>query len=180
MSVFTNPSGSALEHGQAYTRALLDLLGDRDPLSIMRAQVGWLSAAVASRSRDELATPEREGKWSAGQVLCHLADAELVYGYRARKAVAESGYRMTGYDQDAWARELRYADTDPALALEQIAALRGLNLRWLAGLTDEELERYGEHPERGRESVRHMTRMMGAHDLLHRDQITRILAATGR
>jgi uncharacterized damage-inducible protein DinB len=51
-----------------------------------------------------------------------------------------------------------------------------LNLTWLDGLTEAELDRFGEHDERGRESVRHIIRLIGAHDLLHRNQITRILA----
>ena len=143
----------------------------------MGEQVQWLRDTVAGRTRAELVRPERPGKWSVGQVLRHLVDTEWVYGYRSRKAVAESGYTIIGYDQDRWAQGLRYADAEPSASLEEIAVLRGLNLRWLDGLTEEELDRFGEHSERGRESVRHMVKLIGAHDLLHRNQITRILGA---
>jgi uncharacterized damage-inducible protein DinB len=176
VSVFTNPAGSAAEAGREYTRALLDLLGDRDPRSVMGEQVAWLRETVAGRPRAALVRPERPGKWSVAQVLRHLVDTEWVYGYRARKIVAEPGSTIVGYDQDRWAEGLRYADADPGAALEEVALLRGANLRWLDGLTDEELDRYGEHDERGRESVRHILKLIGAHDLLHRNQITRILA----
>jgi uncharacterized damage-inducible protein DinB len=180
VSVFTNASSGAAGGGAAYTRALLELLGDRDARAVMREQTGWLRAALADHPRAALVRPERAGKWSVVQVLRHLADTELISGYRMRKAVAESGYGIVSYDQDRWADGLRYADADPAAALEDIASLRALNLRWLDGLSAEELERYGDHPERGRESVGHMMTMMGAHDLLHRAQITRILASDGR
>jgi uncharacterized damage-inducible protein DinB len=143
----------------------------------MGEQVQWLRGALAGRPRAELTRPERPGKWSVGQVLRHLVDTEWVYGYRYRKAVGESGSAIVGYDQDRWAQGLRYADADPGETLEEIAALRGLNLRWLDRLSDEQLDRFGEHDERGRESVRHMIKLIGGHDLLHRNQITRILAA---
>jgi uncharacterized damage-inducible protein DinB len=177
MSLFTNTAGTALEEGRAYTRALLDLLGDQDPRRVMGEQVQWLRSTVAGRPRAELVRPERPGKWSVGQVLRHLVDTEWVYGYRARKVVAEPGSAIVGYDQDRWAEGLRYADADPGASLEEIALLRGLNLRWLDGLSEEELDRFGEHTERGRESVRHIVKLIGAHDLLHRSQIMRILGA---
>ena len=177
MSVFTNPAGSAAEAGREYTRALLGLLGDRDPRTVMGEQVHWLRGALDRRSPVELTRPERRGKWSVGQVLRHLVDTEWVYGYRCRKVVAEPGCAIVGYDQDRWAQGLRYADADPRATLEDVAVLRAMNLRWLDGLTDEELDRWGEHDERGRESVRHIVKLIGAHDLLHRAQITRILAS---
>ena len=143
----------------------------------MGEQVQWLRDTLAGRPRSALVRPERPGKWSVGQVLRHLADTEWVHGYRARKAVAESGSPILGYDQDKWAQGLRYAEADPAASLEEVAVLRVLNLRWLDGLAEEELDRFGEHNERGRESVRRMVTLIGAHDLLHRAQITRILAS---
>ena len=62
-------------------------------------------------------------------------------------------------------------------SLDELEALRGANLRWLSALTDEEWERWGMHGERGRESLRHLFRLMAAHDLLHRRQIERIQRA---
>ena len=81
VSVFTNPAGSAAEAGREYTRALLELLGDRDPRAVMGAQVEWLRDTLAGRPREALVRPERPGKWSVAQVLRHLVDTEWVYGY---------------------------------------------------------------------------------------------------
>src|SRR5687767_4865910 len=108
MSVFTNAAGSAVGEGRAYTRALLELLGDQDPRRLMGEQVQWLRGALAARPRAALLRPERAGKWSVGQVLRHLVDTEWVYGYRVRKIVAERGSTIVGYDQDRWADGLRY------------------------------------------------------------------------
>jgi hypothetical protein len=156
---------------------VLELLGTQDPRQVMREQVEWLRAAIARVPATALRVPERPGKWSAAALLRHLADTEWVSGYRMRKIVAEPGSAIAGYDQDAWASGLLYAAADPEESLAELATLRAFNLRWLDRLTAEELDRWGEHSERGRESVRHIVSLLGGHDLLHRAQLKRIVAA---
>jgi hypothetical protein len=48
-------------------------------------------------------------------------------------------------------------------------------LRLLRGLDDEELDRYGMHAERGRETVRHLLALYAGHDRNHLAQIERLL-----
>jgi hypothetical protein len=55
------------------------------------------------------------------------------------------------------------------------AALRGWNLRLVQRASAEELQRVGVHSERGEESVAHLLKLYAAHDLLHLNQIQRIL-----
>jgi hypothetical protein len=163
----------------AYTRALFELLGDRDPLAVQRELVPALRQAIAGLADADLRRPERPGKWSIAQVIQHLADSEMVYGYRCRAAIAQDGIALAGYDQDAWAENLHYAETDVEAALTDLAALRAANHRLLSRLTDEEWRRAGLHAERGRETVRHITRLLAGHDLLHLRQIERIKGALG-
>src|SRR5688572_13218434 len=73
-SSFSNPAGSKGEAAARYVAALLDLLGDRDPMHVQEEQVVWLRRAMAGMDEDALARPEAPGKWSVGQVLRHLAD----------------------------------------------------------------------------------------------------------
>lgn len=174
---FSNPAASASSDGADYTRRLLSLLGDRDPLEVQRELVPWLRAAVEGLDDATLRRPEAPGKWSVLAVVRHLADSELVYRYRMRLIVAQPGVAVPAYDQDAWATGLRYDEDSVEDALAELEALRGADLAWLAGLDDEELERSGVHAERGPESVRHIVRLLAAHDLVHRRQIERIKAA---
>ena len=176
MSIYTNSKTAAKLHAFRYTEAVLELLGDRDPLEVMRGHVAWLKKATKGLSDEQLRLRETPRKWSILEVLGHLADTELVYRYRLRMVVAEPGCRIVGYDQDAWARRLRYNEQDPALVMKEIDALRTANLRWLASLSDSELDRAGEHDERGEESARHIMKMVAGHDLVHRQQIERIRA----
>ena len=176
---FSNPASSAKETAAQYTRSLLDLLGDREPLALQEELVGAVERAVAGLDDATLRTKEAPGKWSVLEVVQHLADTELVYGYRMRMIVGRPTAAIEGYDQDAWARELRYNDVSLADALDQLRALRAANLRFLRRLTDEQLDRVGIHSERGPESVRHIARLVAAHDLLHLRQIERIKGAIG-
>lgn len=162
-----------------YVRAVTGLLGDRDPLEVQRELVPALRAAIAGIADADLRRPERPGKWSIAQVIQHLADSEMIYGYRYRMAIGQDGAPLAAYDQDAWAANLRYDDTDVEAALGELAAMRSANLRLLAGLTPDEWQRAGLHAERGRETVRQIFILLAGHDLLHRRQIERIKTALG-
>ena len=176
MSVFTNPASGATEHAAAYIAAVLDLLGSRDPLAVMRETIEVLPRAIAGLSPPQLRQPERPGKWSIAQVLQHLADSEIVGAWRFRLILAQDRPQLTGYDQDIWADRLRYDDADPGAALELFTVLRRANLRLLERATAADLTRVGLHAERGEESVGHLRNLYAGHDLLHRRQIERIRA----
>jgi hypothetical protein len=177
MSVFTNAASAARDDAEAYIAAVLELLGEQDPLVVLRRTPGELRQAVAERTADDLRRPERPGKWSALEVIQHLADSDLVWAYRLRLVLAEDRPRLTGYDQDQWATGLRYQDVDPDDALGQFAALRQLNLKVIEGLNSTALARDGVHSDRGEERLELMIRLYAGHDLVHLRQLARILEA---
>jgi hypothetical protein len=122
--------------------------------------------------------PEAPGKWSIGEVVQHLADSELVGGFRLRMVMAHERPTLTGYDQDLWASRLEYRNADVRDALGQFTALRRANVRIWERLTQADLRRVGLHGERGEESLEHMRRLYAGHDILHLRQVERIRAAT--
>jgi uncharacterized damage-inducible protein DinB len=174
MSVFTNPASGSRAHASAYTKAVLDLLGGEDPLTVLKRTERALRRAVDGLSRKQLTQPEAPGKWSVRHVLQHLADSELVWGYRMRIVLAHDRPTLTGYDQDAFAERLDYESVDAAEALETFGVLRRSNLRLLSRASPQDLQRVGVHSERGEESVAHMMKLYAGHDLLHLNQIARI------
>jgi hypothetical protein len=176
---FANPAGAASAAAQTYVRALLDLLGDQEPLEIAAKQVAWLERRTAGLDDPTLRRAEAPGKWSAIEVIQHLADTEVVYAWRTRQVLTVDRPEIQGYDQDAWARMLGYAAMPLDVALAQLRGVRAANLRLWQSLTPAELAREGLHTERGPESLDLLIRMMGAHDLVHRRQIDRVLAAAG-
>jgi len=177
MSVFTNSASGAADQAAAYTAALLDLLGTRDPLAVLRDMPAALTRAIAGLSPEQLRQPERQGKWSIAQVLQHLADAELAVAWRYRLILSQDRPPLTGYDQDLWAKHLHYEQANPADALEQFGALRRANVRILERASAADLTRVGLHSERGEESIEHIRKLTAGHDLLHLRQIDRIKSA---
>jgi hypothetical protein len=180
MSVFTNPAAGSKDHAKAYTGAVLDLLGARKPMDVLQETPPALRQFLGGLTERQIAEPEAKGKWSVRQVVQHLADSELVWGYRLRMVLAEDRPRLTGYDQDLWAERLRYDEANAALAADDFEVLRRSNLRLLAGASGDALKRVGVHAERGEESVEHMIRLYAGHDLLHLAQLDRIRRAVSR
>lgn len=176
MSVFTNAANSTPQEIAAYVAAVLGLVEGRQPLDLLRETPGALSTFLG-RLGDAVRTPETPGKWSANEVLQHLADSELVFGWRIRLILAQDRPSITGYDQDRWAGRLRYADGDPQDAVDRFSVLRRANLRLLERATPDDLQRVGIHSERGEETLAHILRLYAGHDVLHLRQLDRISSA---
>jgi len=176
MSVFSNRSADPPQERARYAGAILDLLGDKEPLTVLRHTPSAVAEAIDGVTSTLLRTPEGPGKWSIVQVLQHLADSDLVWGWRVRLILAHDRPQITGYDQDLWAERLHYADADPSQALAALDILRRENLRLIERATPAELKRVGVHSERGEENIEYLVRLYAGHDLLHLRQIGRIRA----
>jgi len=176
MSVFSNPASSTPTETAAYVAALLQLLGNNDPVTILRDTPVALQRFLETVPMEIVTTPEAPDKWSIRDVIQHLADSELVGGFRLRMIVAHDRPALAGYDQDLWASRLRYCDVSVTDALEQFTALRRPNLRIWQRLSRTDLARVGLHSERGEESLEHLRQLYAGHDLLHLRQLERIRA----
>ncbi len=180
MSIFTNPASSTASDIATYVAGLLDLLGDQDPVGVLQHTPDALRQFLTTVPAHIVTIPEAPGKWSIREVIQHLADSELVGGFRLRMVLAHNRPALTGYDQDLWATRLRYTEVDVRDALEQFTVLRRANLRLWQNLGPADLIRVGMHGERGEESLEHMRRLYAGHDVLHLRQVERIRASQTR
>jgi hypothetical protein len=160
----------------AFTARTTALVGVADPLVVLGETVAYLRSLVQSVPRTVLDTTERPGGWSVVGVVEHLADAELVFGYRLRQILTLNRPALESFDQDRWAAIGAYNDGDVAVALDAFAALRHRHLRLWSNVSGASWERVGVHGDRGAESLREMVRIVAGHDLAHRQQIARIVA----
>ena len=163
----------------AYVRHMLALVGDRDPVALLEAGPGALAEAAAGLSEADARRRPDGGGWSPLQVLRHVADSEVVYGYRLRLIAAADRPAIPGYDQDAWADALHYHHGTVADALQDHADARRATVRWLRALDGRQWDRVGLHSERGAETIRQTATLLAAHDLAHADQLARTRAALG-
>src|SRR5687767_11309620 len=134
---FSNPAAGATAAASSYVRALMEVIGSRDPLAVMAELTPWLDDRISGVAETVLRNPEKPGKWSVLQVIQHLADSDLVMGYRIRMVLTGDRPPLPGYDQDQWAREFRYDQIPLPLALAQLKGLRAANLHLWKGLTPE-------------------------------------------
>jgi uncharacterized damage-inducible protein DinB len=108
-----------------------------------------LRAATKGMSRAQLLARPVPGKWSTLEVICHLADFEIVYADRLKRVIAESEPKLFGGDPDVFASRLAYHDRDLEEELQLIAACRGHVVRILRTLKAEDFQRIGQHNEAG-------------------------------
>jgi two-component sensor histidine kinase len=177
MGEFSNQFQQAGYNADDYIQRLLSLVGDRDPLQVMGELSECAQTLVAGLDDAALRKAEAPGKWSMVEILQHLADAEMINGVRYRFILGHDTPAITGYDQDALAKQLHYRDAHPGETLELLHVLRKANLRLLSSLSKEERQRAGLHSERGRETVDRLMHLHAAHDLVHLRQLERVKAA---
>jgi uncharacterized damage-inducible protein DinB len=158
----------------AYVRKIDAYRAGRDPIRSMRGAPGRLERAVSGLTPAQLRRRPARGKWSIADIVGHLLDTEVVYGYRYRMALCESGSPIQGYDQAGWAETFRGRRANAATLLRQIRLLREVNLDLVTGVPRSWWTRYGMHSERGKETVRRTLELIAGHDWNHLDQIMAI------
>jgi uncharacterized damage-inducible protein DinB len=163
------------ETPQQYTQRILGYADGKEPLRVQKATVKKLAALTKRLDKKKLMRRPAPGKWSIAEILAHLADSELVAGWRLRLMLGENGAPIKAFDQDVWADTFNYGRRDPKASLETFRVLRENNLSLLKSVPKNLWENYGMHEERGRETVAHVVRMFAGHDLNHLGQVERMV-----
>ena len=143
MATATNP----------YTTRMLTLLGDKQYFSVLESTPAKLQQGFERLRPASLNKSYAPGKWTAAQLFCHLADAEMATGFRTRQIVAETNHHIQPWNQDVWAKS--YSRVDPAIAVKAFVAMRAWN-------------------ERGEESLERILQMLAGHDINHLGQLEQI------
>ena len=117
------------------------------------------------------------GKWSARQIVAHLADGELVAAHRFRQMLAEENPTLIAFDQDKWTANLDYARRKPKQSLETFRRLRAENYELLKDLPPSAYQRAGNHSERGTITVLNLLEGMADHAESHARQLQELREA---
>ncbi len=167
------------ETAQQYIQRILGFVEGKEPLRVQQETPKKLQKLIKPLSKAQLTRQPEPGKWSIAQILAHLADAELVGGWRMRLILGSNGVSVQPFDQDVWAETFTYSRCDPKVSLETYRVLRENNLRMLKALPKNLWENYGMHQERGKETITHIVRMFAGHDLNHLAQVEKIAKEAG-
>src|SRR5208283_4690327 len=140
-----------------------------------------IASAVSGLPEKVLRYKPSPEKWCVLEILGHLADVEIIYGYRLRQMLAGTKPVIAPLDRDAWARNLNYMDS-PASELVAFYGLgRHHNLRLLRSLKASDFSKSAFHPELQREvTVADIVERMGGHGASHLHQIERLKAAASK
>lgn len=163
------------ETAQQYTQRILKNIEGKDPLKTQTATPQTLAKLIKSAAPAKLRKRPAPEKWSVAEILAHLADAEMIVGWRLRSILAGPGTPIQAYDQDALAAARNYGKHDARKSLEHFRAIREANLALYKGLSPNQWKYHGMHSERGEETLERILHMMAGHDINHTLQIEAIL-----
>jgi uncharacterized damage-inducible protein DinB len=149
-------------------------LGERSPLAVISETPGRLAQLLETIGQERSETPPAPGKWSARDIVSHLADAEIVFSFRLKQTLAEDHHVIQPFDQDLWAKS--YPDCDAQLALAALSAVRAWNVVLIKSVKPADLQKPVTHPERGTMTFQTIVETMAGHDRNHIQQLEAIAA----
>lgn len=136
-----------------------------------------VNTALTGFPADSLTAHPIPGKWSAAEIVHHLADSETTSGLRLRRLLVEDHPLIQGYDQDAYAGRLNYNQREIGPSLEAFRAARATTAQLFAFMTKDDWRREGTHSESGSYTAEDWLKIYAAHAHNHAAQIQRLKEA---
>jgi uncharacterized damage-inducible protein DinB len=147
-------------------------MGAREPVEVIASTPARLARVLEVMTAEQIEKRPAPGKWSVREIMAHLTDCEIAFGFRLRQAAA--GVEMIQpFDQDDWARN--YSGYDVQAAMTTHRALRVWNLAFVRSLTEKQRAQEVTHPERGTMTVWTIVETMAGHDLHHLAPLEKLL-----
>jgi hypothetical protein len=159
------------ETPQEYISRILGYQEGKKPLKVQQATAKKIKRLIKGIPRKKLMARPRATQWSVAEILAHIADTELVAGFRLRLVLGANGTTIQAFDQDVWAENFNYRKRDPWKSLEMFRILRENNLALLNSISKPMWDNFGMHTERGKETVSRIVEMFAGHDINHLTQI---------
>lgn len=150
------------------------LLGSDDPVEVIAATAERLEELAEAIGPGRISAAPAPGKWSAREIFCHLADAEIAFSFRLRQTLAEDNHTIQPWDQEKWAPVYHAYTAEQALAA--FRALRDWNVALVRSELPAAAGKAAYHPERGVMTFRVLVENMAGHDRNHLAQLERIAA----
>lgn len=144
-------------------------IGDQDPIEMLERTPRLISALAQDIGQEGLEKSYAPGKWTGRQILAHLADCEVAFGFRWRQVAFTPGLMIQPFNQDAWAAN--YSKLQSKWSLGAFITARLWNVEFLKALPPDAFENQATHPERGVLSLRDMIEITAGHDVNHLEQL---------
>jgi hypothetical protein len=122
-----------------------------------------LREAVRGMNREQLVARPVPGKWSTLEVVCHIADFEIVGADRIKRVIAQNQPTLPDGDEKAFAEALHYHDRELEEELQLIGGIRASTTRILRALKEEDFARIGTHTAAGPLTLQQFVERMAKH-----------------
>jgi hypothetical protein len=129
-----------------------------------------ITEALVKATDEELDFHPAPGKWSAREIVHHLADSEMTAAIRLRLLIAADRPQIVGFDQDEFTRRLYY-DRPIEASIDAFKAARRTTAEILERMTEAQWAREGTHSEHGRYTVERWLEIYAKHAHDHAEQI---------
>ena len=129
-----------------------------------------VAEALVGATDEELDARPAPAKWTAREIVHHLADSEMTSAIRLRLLIAVDTPQIVGYDQDEFARRLYY-DRPIEASIEAFKAARRTTAEILERMSEAEWAREGTHSEHGRYTIPRWLEIYASHAHKHAEQI---------
>lgn len=148
----------------------------KDEITRYAAAPQKLELAVEKLSDSKWRWKPNPKKWSIREIVCHLADSEII-GVARMNLIIASGKEpppLIAYNQDMLAEQSKYNSQDELLAISVFKSIRRHQSAILKSLPNEMFEKLGIHQERGKITLGQMVSHYANHAEAHLQQIDRI------
>jgi hypothetical protein len=149
-------------------------LDSRPVAEILASTPAALESLAETIGPDRISVSPAPGKWTPAEILCHLADCEVAFGFRLRQTLAENDHVIQPFDQDKWAT--LYPSITAQQALAAFTAMREWNLILIRNAPQSAAQKPVTHPERGAMTFTTIVETMAGHDINHLQQLQRLAA----
>ena len=161
-----------------YMARITGYVAGKNHMAVLQETSSTLAGLVKQSTAGKLTQRPALDKWSIAEILAHLAESEIVFGYRLRLVLGASGTQIQAFDQNVWHDNASYINNDAQGALKLFESIRASNIALLKSLSKAQWDNYGMHQERGKETVARIVEMFAGHDINHTIQVERILNGT--
>ena len=130
--------------------------------------------------KDKLTVRPIRGKWTAAEIVHHLADSEMTSAVRLRKLLAEPFPVIQAYDQERYAEVLHYHARPIEPSLQAFRYARESTAQLFEHMSEADWRRLGWHTESGSYHTERWLETYAVHAHGHAEQIERLKAALAK
>jgi hypothetical protein len=148
-------------------------LDGRDPIDVLRTSLADYDALMSTFTPARWKASYAPGKWTAGEVMLHVAQWEMIFSVRVRCAVSMPGFVVQPMNQDPF-MDVEAPAVDGPTAWTAFRGMRAMNLALAASLSPSKRSTVVQHPERGAIDVNDLLTTLAGHAVHHFKQLQRV------